>query len=337
MVRVNFTTPIASIVARTGHFRLVMRGWKQLRKHGVEFNILCTVNAANEHHGRVGLSLLPRRTRRKVDAVHPDRRARNANRPSKSRTRAGANRPATSALLYTQTGNLVTERSVGAQAVRPLPDGCLRGVGAPRRRPRLRADVRRHAGGLSSVAICCASMLRPAAMAPRSNTTATCIPAITSSNPDTGSAISTKPTCYKLVASPEQRKFGLDKRDSLDRPVQQCEVRPLCNGGCPKDRFALSRDGEAGQNYLCAGLELFFTHTRAMRCRRWRKLSRGRPPSEVMAMIAAEDKRARALRALSLRQRQEIQFLPRRTMRRIRPFSRRAAGAATPHDGKVSA
>ena len=58
----------------------------------------------------------------------------------------------------------------------------------------------------------------------------------------------------KLVASPEQRKFGDDKRDTLTTQCQQCEVRPLCNGGCPKDRFALSRDGEPGQNYLCAGL-----------------------------------------------------------------------------------
>ena len=43
--------------------------------HGVEFNILCTVNAANETHGRESLSLLPRRTRREMDAVHSDRRA----------------------------------------------------------------------------------------------------------------------------------------------------------------------------------------------------------------------------------------------------------------------
>jgi uncharacterized protein len=68
-------------------------------------------------------------------------------------------------------------------------------------------------------------------------------------------------------------------------------VGALCNGGCPKDRFAVSRDGEAGHNYLCAGLELFFTQSRhAMET--MAKLYRdGRPPSDVMGTIAIEDKR----------------------------------------------
>ena len=35
-----------------GTFDLVMRGWRYLRKHEVDFNILCTVNAANQQHGR---------------------------------------------------------------------------------------------------------------------------------------------------------------------------------------------------------------------------------------------------------------------------------------------
>src|SRR5712664_2732683 len=38
--------------SKQGTFDKVMRGWRHLRQHGVEFNILCTVNAANEKHGR---------------------------------------------------------------------------------------------------------------------------------------------------------------------------------------------------------------------------------------------------------------------------------------------
>jgi uncharacterized protein len=66
-------------------------------------------------------------------------------------------------------------------------------------------------------------------------------------------------------------------------------VRFLCNGGCPKDRFATSSDGEPGHNYLCAGLEAFFQHTRpAMQVMANLFRSR-RPPAEVMSWVAAED------------------------------------------------
>ena len=93
----------------------------------------------------------------------------------------------------------------------------------------------------------------------------------------------------RLVASLAQRKFGEDKRDSLTPQCQRCDVRPLCNGGCPKDRFARSRDGDPGQNFLCAGLYQFFTHTRPAMRRMGRLLQSGRPLSDVMELTASED------------------------------------------------
>ena len=41
----------------------------------------------------------------------------------------------------------------------------------------------------------------------------------------------------ELVASEQQRQFGLDKRDTLPRYCLECDVRFACHGGCPKDRF----------------------------------------------------------------------------------------------------
>ncbi len=65
----------------------------------------------------------------------------------------------------------------------------------------------------------------------------------------------------ELLASPAQMQFGNAKRDLLPRYCLQCDVRAMCNGGCPKDRFIRAPDGEEGLNYLCAGLKRFFSHS----------------------------------------------------------------------------
>ena len=66
----------------------------------------------------------------------------------------------------------------------------------------------------------------------------------------------------ELLDSPAQQAFGRAKRDTLPRCCQVCEVRPMCNGECPKNRFLQTPDGEPGLNYLCAGYKRFFTHCR---------------------------------------------------------------------------
>jgi uncharacterized protein len=66
----------------------------------------------------------------------------------------------------------------------------------------------------------------------------------------------------ELLESPAQRAFGLAKLEKLPRVCRACEVRAMCNGECPKNRFARATDGEPGLNYLCAGYKKFFTRVR---------------------------------------------------------------------------
>ena len=64
----------------------------------------------------------------------------------------------------------------------------------------------------------------------------------------------------ELLESPAQRAFGRAKSETLPRYCLECGVRAMCNGGCPKNRFIMTPDGEPGLNYLCAGYRHFFTH-----------------------------------------------------------------------------
>jgi uncharacterized protein len=63
-----------------------------------------------------------------------------------------------------------------------------------------------------------------------------------------------------FIDSKRQREFGLAKSNTLPGYCIECEVRQMCNGECPKNRFILSPEGEPGLNYLCKGYKYFFNH-----------------------------------------------------------------------------
>jgi len=63
-----------------------------------------------------------------------------------------------------------------------------------------------------------------------------------------------------MLESPEQKAFGRAKRDTLPRYCLECEVRDMCHGECPKNRFIRTPEGESGLNFLCAGYKRFFSH-----------------------------------------------------------------------------
>ena len=270
-----------------GTFDLVMRGWEYLRRHEVEFNILCTVNAANEKHGRAVYRFFRDELGAKwVQFIPIIERA--TEQTIEIANLGWSEQPGKKRLLYTQTGNLVTDRTVGSLQygqflIDVFEEWVRRDVGKVfvqlfdvtleaffgRHKLCIHAPTcgygpaLEHNGDLYS----CDHFVEPKYLLGNIHET----------------------HMLKMVVSPEQRKFGQNKRDSLTRQCQNCNVRNWCNGGCPKDRFAKSKDGEPGQNYLCAGLERFFTHTGPTFRVMAELFQKGHAPADVMETFTTLD------------------------------------------------
>ena len=90
----------------------------------------------------------------------------------------------------------------------------------------------------------------------------------------------------ELVGSEPQVKFGNDKFDTLPKYCRECDVRFACHGGCPKDRFIRTPDGEPGLNYLCAGYKIFFNHINQSMRTMSKLLQQNRAPAEIMQTYA---------------------------------------------------
>ena len=63
-----------------------------------------------------------------------------------------------------------------------------------------------------------------------------------------------------FLDSDRQKEFGMAKSLTLPSYCRECDVRAMCNGECPKNRFIKTPDGEPGLNYLCEGYKTFFRH-----------------------------------------------------------------------------
>jgi uncharacterized protein len=86
----------------------------------------------------------------------------------------------------------------------------------------------------------------------------------------------------ELVGSERQRRFGLDKRDTLAEVCRKCEVRFVCNGGCPKNRLQKV-------NYLCEGYKAFFNHVSEAMHFMAVELKARRPPANIMRHLAQQE------------------------------------------------
>ena len=271
-----------------GTFDQVMRGWEYLRKHGVDINVLCTLHAANADHPvevyrffrdelhAEFLQLIPI-----IERATPDTLPR-ANQGWGERP--GGDRP-----LYVQEGTLVTERSVTAEQYGRFLIGIFEEW--------VRRDVGKvyvqmfdvtlgaHVGQYS---LCIHAPTCGLALAMEHNGDLYSCDHFVEPKYLLGNIQQTP--MLDLVASDKQRQFGQDKLDTLPKYCRECDVRFACHGGCPKDRFITTPDGEAGLNYLCAGYKLFFQHVdRPMRMMA-DLLRRGRYADEIMAWYAQEER-----------------------------------------------
>jgi uncharacterized protein len=65
----------------------------------------------------------------------------------------------------------------------------------------------------------------------------------------------------QMAFSDAQHKFGLDKRNTLPSKCCACKFVSLCHGECPKHRFNRTDRGDTGLSALCGGYYMFYEHT----------------------------------------------------------------------------
>jgi uncharacterized protein len=270
-----------------GTFEKVMRGLAHLREAGVEFNALTTLHAANADRGAdVYRFLRDDCGARYIQFIPIIERVPEAGLDGTVPWSSWRDRP-----LYEQSGEFVTGRSIsGEQYGRFLIDVFEEWV---------RRDVGEVYVQMFDVAL--ANWYgEPPGLCVHSETCGLALALEHTGDlyscdhfvePDYRLGNIGESPMIDLVSSERQRDFGQAKRDTLPQQCLDCDVRFACHGGCPKDRFIETADGEPGLNYLCDGYLAFFHHVDKPMRTMCDLLSRGRAPSEIIEMYAAGDAR----------------------------------------------
>ncbi len=273
-----------------GSFDRVMAGYQHLLHAEVDVNVLCTVHAANQEHPlEVYRFFRDEMKVRFIQFIPIVERATTTMLPLANLgwgSQAGEKRP-----LYLQAGHSVTNRSVNPEAfgrflIAVFDEWVRRDVGD--------VFVQHFDVSLANwhgepPGLCIFSETCGLAVALEHNGDLYSCDHYVEPGYLLGN-IADSPMS-DLVASPTQVAFGQAKRDTLPRYCRECDVRFACHGGCPKDRFTKTPDGEDGLNYLCPGYKAFFQHIdRPMRTMS-HLLRQGRAPAEIIRLIQAEERR----------------------------------------------
>jgi uncharacterized protein len=241
-------------------FERVLRGLGALQRHDVDWNALTTVNAANGDHGREVYRFLRDELGATFVQLIPIVERVTPELLPMAETGWGHRRGPRP--LYRQEGNLVTHRTVGAEQygrflVDVFEEWARHDVG----------DVfvsmfdtaLAHWMGMDQVGLCVHARTCGDAVALEHNGDLYACDHYVEPGYLLGN-ITEGRTLLQLVDSPQQRAFGAAKLETLPAYCRRCDVRFACNGGCPKDRFLDTPDGEPGLHYLCEGYQLFFRH-----------------------------------------------------------------------------
>lgn len=267
--------------AGRGTYDQVRRGWDVMRRHGVDTNLLCTVNSANQHHplevyrhfrddlGADFMQFIPI-----VERVAAG---------EETVAESGWRNDDGSFVLYTQAGDGVTSRSVdpltyGDFLVSIFDEWVSHDVGRV-----FVQDVDVAIGAMFGQHSLCvhAPECGTALAMQHDGDVYACDHYV---EPDHRLGNVATHSFRDMLSQPRQREFGRSKRTSLPVQCQACPVRWACHGGCPKDRFATTRDGETGLNYLCPGYYRFFSHITPALRQIGDLLRSGRPASDIMTI-----------------------------------------------------
>ncbi len=253
-------------------FDRVVKAVRLMQKHGVEFNVLCTVNAANSRRPldvyrffRDGLGA------RYVQLIPIVERENETGDQEEKRLTSRSVEPARYGEFLIAIFDEWVRRDVGTMFVTFFDNVLASYVHGESsvcvfRRECGDALALEHNGDLYS----CDHFVEPACLL--------------------GNI--TKTPLAELVASEKQRAFGRAKADTLPRVCRDCRFLFTCGGECPKNRVLDAPDGEPGLNWLCEGLKAFFAHTeRAMRIMAG-SLGRGMPAADIMDVLAEEEGRS---------------------------------------------
>lgn len=252
-------------LSEKGTFDRVMRGISLLKKHGVEYNILCTVNSVNGDHPleiyRFFRDTIGARFIQFIPVVARD--------DITGEVTSWSVRPVQYGRFLIGVFDEWVRHDVASVYVQHFDTALASWYGEPH-------------------GICVFSPTCGQAMVIEHNGDIYSCDHFVDPNNLLGN-IMTHPA-GELISSDKQWQFGRNKQETLPEYCRKCQFLFACHGECPKNRFITTPNGEPGLNYLCEGYQMFFAYVSEPMKFMVQELRAGRAPSNVMKFLESKPK-----------------------------------------------